>query len=397
MGCFNYICSATLIPIKEDDKVVLFVCQSSENQQSELQFNYMTKISYPIFGKYDDYGSIKSDFTNPMNVDFSNENNSADFPGMFYSMVHQDAYDELINYKRISEEQLVKLFSQFKEKKVEGIARMIQYYQKRASEKGGSLSEERKNDIKEEYEIKLQYDVDMLLRSSIEFIRNEDYGFNTYLAFMQSGRDIQMNVIKILNENDLDGYLTKIKPVIDQLTFIYNMDSIGRKLEVPNFGRQTEEYDLYRRINMIGLKQMEQSMVDSYLFIDIPVEQYDKNKNIILSKDNILKFDPVIWNDKYTDTEFCETGFIRVMISPEMITDFEVVINQENKKAWDKSPKQLVDALNLLIPIQLKQDIILPVRKPDDFSWIAYNDIGEEISNTIESDKKLGDLGYGMF
>lgn len=64
MGCFNRCGFYSHLPITYDDDIVCFICASHKYKNHETTpiapFGVLEPICLPIFGKYDDYGSIEN-------------------------------------------------------------------------------------------------------------------------------------------------------------------------------------------------------------------------------------------------------------------------------------------------------------------------------------------------
>ena len=63
MGCFNTTGFLSRLSIKYGDRVVAFICQTTDNTfviSRYYQDSNISPIFLPVFGEYDDYGSIEN-------------------------------------------------------------------------------------------------------------------------------------------------------------------------------------------------------------------------------------------------------------------------------------------------------------------------------------------------
>ena len=128
MGCFNKVGFYSHLPITYGDKIVFFVCISYKLFGREdtpiAPFGILSPLCLPIFGEYDDYGSIEN-ITRDDNVEYIENLFGIDIDSIVKSITMCSGYtlDDVINDERfnrsdnkIYKENVIKIMTVLQEK-----------------------------------------------------------------------------------------------------------------------------------------------------------------------------------------------------------------------------------------------------------------------------------------
>lgn len=250
MGLFNHTCSATNTPIKEGDKVALFIVKKNETENNTLFLLNKKTVSLPFFGEYNGYGNIIGFDENIYNnvgeelkYDISNDS--------YLIFMHEPAYHSIVNHnplkavniwehKSLIEDEFLNWSSMFK---------------KHIINEDDSLS--LKNAI-----TNVNYTRRMLLLSSMEYLnseteRNEFISDSFYLlskSYVKTNPEIIQNIFNSLFYDDKEQFLDLAQEYLNQMTLIRNMEKVNLNFDPKPYGKSEEDYELFQLLNNISVK-----------------------------------------------------------------------------------------------------------------------------------------------
>lgn len=379
MGCFNYICSATNTPIKEGDKVALFVVKEVEKYTGYYSNQYRMlndkSISLPFMGKYSDYGTLENeDVKNAHDEELIDRHSLRDYSKDsdlegYFVMMHFDAYEALRNYKKPDLSVLWDIkdtLGRMNERQRENPENFFLHY--------------RRNNSNEQ------------LNNSLRLVLEVFHYWSNITPAIKLLEALESSETKT-------DFIKKFTPEMDFLNVIYNMGETGLNFNHPDYGRQEEEYSLIRQLKTIGLQktseQIMQNMEDNWFFIDVPEDEYKKNQEFTIPCGVPIYSNHMTWDCPNPISEACEEGYVRISFSSDIIesSEFKAIVSNSQEKEWTHSPKELCDVLENKVIIELNNSRVV---QPIEQGWSIENSEQGNIANSYDYNKNKKSLNVSI-